>query len=431
MKYRTVLLGLTAVLFIAILAASATLAQWGGGGRMVPTSAPAKLPPPSASLSANPTSISTGASSTLTWSSTNAASCAGTNFSTGGAASGNTSVSPGSTTTYSINCNGATASATVTVTGGGGGGVTCNSPAVPGPAAAAGFTVLAGCSDFTTNSGTNYVVNGSGSTINWTNLANWLGGCGGPGSGYRWVYAYYYGSTPSCGLIDLETDGTIGKQVLHGRMNVGDSNGRWIGITWPDGNNVYGGPGPNGLPFSYYVEVTYRTTSASLSQSDNQDVQNFYNVFSGSGYGAFFEKDYFEVQSGQFNGSTWLIGDGGIEWGPCNNGQCNFMNGQTDSERSDVTQYHTYGSLFTSDGTSQVWKCAYLDGAAATANCGTLQTFVTPGVLSQNHDNVALFMYGDNPTNNDVHVYIQSFRFWVCPGSFGTSTQCTNLVTHY
>ncbi len=77
---------------------------------------------PTASLSANPTSITSGGSSTLTWSSTNATSCTGTGFSTGGATSG--SVSTGAltaTTNYSVSCTGTggtgTDDETVTVTG--------------------------------------------------------------------------------------------------------------------------------------------------------------------------------------------------------------------------------------------------------------------------------------------------------------------------
>jgi Concanavalin A-like lectin/glucanases superfamily/Phosphoesterase family/Pectate lyase superfamily protein len=76
-------------------------------------------PAPTASLSANPTSITSGQSSTLTWSSTNATSCTGTGFSTGNAVSGSVSVSPTATTHYSVSCTGsggtASASATVTV----------------------------------------------------------------------------------------------------------------------------------------------------------------------------------------------------------------------------------------------------------------------------------------------------------------------------
>jgi hypothetical protein len=72
-------------------------------------------PTPGLTFTANPTTINLGGSSTLTWSST-AASCTGTGFSTGGAANGSVSVSPTTTTVYSINCAGTIANATVSVT---------------------------------------------------------------------------------------------------------------------------------------------------------------------------------------------------------------------------------------------------------------------------------------------------------------------------
>lgn len=75
-------------------------------------------PAPTATLTASPTSITSGQSSTLTWSSTNASSCTGTNFTASGT-SGSVSVGPSSTTSYSVTCTGAggsaSASATVTV----------------------------------------------------------------------------------------------------------------------------------------------------------------------------------------------------------------------------------------------------------------------------------------------------------------------------
>jgi hypothetical protein len=75
-------------------------------------------PSPTVTLTANPTSITSGQSSTLTWSSTNATSCSGVNFSPSGT-SGSSSVSPTITTTYSLTCTGAggssSGSATVTV----------------------------------------------------------------------------------------------------------------------------------------------------------------------------------------------------------------------------------------------------------------------------------------------------------------------------
>ena len=70
-------------------------------------------PPPTVSLSANPTVLNEGYSSTLTWSSTYANSCTGTGFSTGGATSGNTSTgalnTPGQEN-YEVTCSNSTGS---------------------------------------------------------------------------------------------------------------------------------------------------------------------------------------------------------------------------------------------------------------------------------------------------------------------------------
>lgn len=77
--------------------------------------------PPTVTLSANPTSIRPGASSTLTWSSANATSCTGAGgWNQNLAISGSMAVTPASTTTYSISCTGPggtslVKSATVTV----------------------------------------------------------------------------------------------------------------------------------------------------------------------------------------------------------------------------------------------------------------------------------------------------------------------------
>jgi len=70
-----------------------------------------------ADINADPLIISTGSSTTLSWSSTGGSSCSGTNFSTGGATSGSIIVQPNLTTTYSITCTGAsTAVDSITVT---------------------------------------------------------------------------------------------------------------------------------------------------------------------------------------------------------------------------------------------------------------------------------------------------------------------------
>ncbi|HEY8031758.1 MAG TPA: CARDB domain-containing protein, partial [Methylocella sp.] len=63
-------------------------------------------PLPTVSLTANPTSITSGGSSTLTWSSTNATSCTVTGFTAGGT-SGTVTVSPTVSQSYSVTCTGA------------------------------------------------------------------------------------------------------------------------------------------------------------------------------------------------------------------------------------------------------------------------------------------------------------------------------------
>jgi hypothetical protein len=90
---------------------------WGKGSLTSCTAGSFTTPPPpaTASLSANPMAITAGQSSTLTWSSTDASSCAGSNFPASGT-SGSAVVSPTVTTSYSVSCTGASGSATAMAT---------------------------------------------------------------------------------------------------------------------------------------------------------------------------------------------------------------------------------------------------------------------------------------------------------------------------
>lgn len=63
-------------------------------------------PLPTATLTAQPPFITLGEQSTLTWSCTNANSCDGIRFDTGGKMSGTVSVSPSKTTTYGLTAGG-------------------------------------------------------------------------------------------------------------------------------------------------------------------------------------------------------------------------------------------------------------------------------------------------------------------------------------
>ncbi len=113
---------------------------------------PAANKPAINSFSASPTSINSGSSSSLSWSTTGASSLAITPGSfTSTSASGSTSVSPTATTTYTLTATNATGSTTstakVTVTSGGSGGAlaiaTTSCPAGTQGAAYAGCTISA------------------------------------------------------------------------------------------------------------------------------------------------------------------------------------------------------------------------------------------------------------------------------------------------
>ena len=98
-----------------------TLTASGPGGTTTRSATVAVIgTPPTANLSATPSSITGGQSSTLSWSTTNATNISINNGIGPVASSGSTSVSPGVTTTYTLTATGsagtATSSATVTVT---------------------------------------------------------------------------------------------------------------------------------------------------------------------------------------------------------------------------------------------------------------------------------------------------------------------------
>ncbi|NTW14231.1 MAG: polysaccharide deacetylase family protein [Candidatus Moranbacteria bacterium] len=115
-KTFTVPTGVTTMTVLHLIKANGTLTV---DDYSLTTSSTTPTPAPTLALSANPTSIVSGSSSTLTWSSTDATSCAA-DWTSSAATSGTTSVSPTATTTYSMTCTGAggtvTKTATVTVT---------------------------------------------------------------------------------------------------------------------------------------------------------------------------------------------------------------------------------------------------------------------------------------------------------------------------
>jgi hypothetical protein len=86
------------VLAVIVATLAMILAACGGNGRSV-THPSAQ---PTATLTANPNAVAAGQPTTLAWSCTNASSCVGSGFDTGGRMSGTVNVSPSQTTTYGL-----------------------------------------------------------------------------------------------------------------------------------------------------------------------------------------------------------------------------------------------------------------------------------------------------------------------------------------
>lgn len=239
--------------------------------------------PPTASLVANPSSIPAGGQSVLTWSSTGAATCSSTSFSTGGTTSGSVTVSPSQTTTYSVSCTGAggsaSASASVAIQ------ASANNPSPGGP-------LLASCrvSPSTAEVGetvawTSTVSGGSGSySYSWSGTDNLSGSASqisraytttgqktasltvtdnatGSGTGYAYVQGKPY-FTKVC------SGGTNGKAIQ--QPNCSDTNyqctaaelGKKCKVTYDDDAcssftlGFEGGDGPNSVAPTIYSWVT-------------------------------------------------------------------------------------------------------------------------------------------------------------------------------
>ncbi len=112
---------------------------------------------PTATLTVSPTSITSGQSATLTWSSTGATSCTGTGFAASGT-SGSVSVSPTANASYSISCTGTGGSTSASAN------VAVSAPVSSAPSGATGATSIL---PIPTPTGTIYYVDySSGSDTN-------------------------------------------------------------------------------------------------------------------------------------------------------------------------------------------------------------------------------------------------------------------------
>jgi hypothetical protein len=295
----------------------------------------------------------------------------------------------------------------------------------PPPAVAAGFTTL--------------VLNADFSLPAYANTATWIDGCGGPTSGTRWSYRLgtfgAYGNPPPCSRIIIETDPTVGKQVMHlqyfptdNYITPGNVNPIYF-LNWP--GLAFG---PDGfLPVELYIEMTFRITPASFATTMFGGVPNIIgaSVFPSPPESANnIEPDQFEVfvLSAPHMAS---YGNGDPE--TCNNALCpgSFNSDQLFTDLS--SGYVTLAELFTSDGTSYA-KCYYINGVRVTQAGGGGEPNINCLKFTLTHPLDATFHNYSNgigwggPDLVAGDIYIESIRIWAC-ANWQTSNCIGTLVT--
>jgi hypothetical protein len=192
------------------------------------------------------------------------------------------------------------------------------------------------------------------------------------------------------------------------------------------------------LPVEYYLEMTMRYTTSSLTGNAGCCVNlGGSAMLPGSGYTAWIEPDNLELIPGS---SPQIFGDGGTEyypnagcWGAGTCGGVPYVlpfNGPSGTGSADFTQYLKLGVLFTSDGTS-MYKCYYLNDVLFQHCAG--KALLSPPLLN-NHHYVFTFNIGSAPGGalyTTADIYVQSIKVWVCPGSYGTTQGCVGTIVNH
>lgn len=307
-------------------------------------------------------------------------------------------------------------------------GAFCTS-GIPTPAYNAGFTHMA--------------LNGDFSNSLYSNISTWLTGCGAAGwPAWNFSWGFRFGNNGPCNRIDMEPDSTIGgEQVLHIQFRNSDTttyNTDAFALSWPTGWTT-ASSGSGTLPMEAYFEITFRFTSASLSEgaSPAGPLDIYWNSVVNGGTSGNIEPDFMEIDPHPPN---W--GGGLIDW--LSNGP-NFgdMYGGTGIFTVDVSQYHTLQVLLTSDESTVFSKCTWIDGVATETGCVQISPQNNPNcngcapAIYQLHTlepNVWVGSGGVSIANN-IDMYIQSIRIWECAGykaSVSETTGCpgTVITTH-
>jgi hypothetical protein len=352
----------------------------------------------------------------------------------------------------------------------------------PAEAAQAGFTTMALCNDFTqpipNTAGTGLPSNTSGNCYGGSGC--WLG-CPNPSGGAGDTYPHVWYSpepdkytAPPCNEsgagIQQVTDPTYGNLALDVAYSKADGSS-WTWQTMATVSAAVTNLSTQQTLFSDYPTASFYQIVArdngytcqapfgtGCNYSNIQPNVDFFNwtavgwdgqcYSNGSYICSPLEFDNIENWGNYANGSAihnWPIG-GNCSASPS---QCTSAWAGTSTNFFDVTKYHVFGMLKTTNGTSDIKTCAYIDHvlkgcqsipADSVAACGTQLdnsgTYCQRDALAVWSDSFNNYPIGSGVLPVQLNYWIESIQVWSCAdwqrGSTGPNPHCTGptLVTN-
>ncbi len=319
----------------------------------------------------------------------------------------------------------------------GGGGSPCKNPTPPHPAAAVGFTTLTYCADFTQQSSINNVFNGVAQTTNWTRMS-WLD-CNplhqGAVAGKQWFkYDTISGTLGGpCGAVTVAPDSLSGVNAL--QITLQPSYGQTpMGLTTAvdpcsDTTNAcyLVIPGTN-----IYAEINWRQDNSELNNTTNHDMNFWSWPASTTSNSGCIEIDYIEYFASGSPGSysPFPVGPGagnGQTINSCSPGGSASGDGMHMTVDSN---YHTIGSLWSSDRSTKFSGCNYVDGVGAQIDTCKINTGIAPAAYVQESYLVLSNEAAKaGAVTGPVHLYIAWIRIWSCAGWTTTGNPQTTSNT--
>lgn len=314
---------------------------------------------------------------------------------------------------------------------------------VPAPAAAAGFTTPVVQADFTMPG--NF----------WSNTANYITNCGAassvPNQPATWHFSfnqtYTQNQLPCPADIAIVTDSGVSpstqalwRQVPVNALSTDDGS-----LMFPTVWNSSSGLLTAWLPNEYFVIVTARVDCGTWYQhtcaqgpvagATNGEIA-FWNSSSGPAAqngGKWLDEATWEVNYVSI--PTNVVWDGTMEEWPQQSGPSDSIQ----NVNVDFTQYHTIAVLYTSDESSAVWQCRWVDPNVSytTGFVGCDHLALQDSSVYREQDRYYLLSTSILPTPSSggvqsypMNIWIKSFQMWSC-SNVGNGTCPGTMVTHW